>query len=288
MWTASYPLCPCVVGAWASLAPVKYVRNVPSFAPRLSSSPPHSLHTGAPSPWSACQVVCPPPHHCPPSATLYLPVLSGSADTALPDCSCMFLSAPHQALRSSPSCSCNTASPVPLTHNSTPAPCLLIHSPLPAPSGIWSYSIFCISSGLTGAKTEGAVKAPQQHHQVKRDLWPRTASCGRGKQHQPPPLGLDHPWTSGGLTHRTGSSGSGQERAALTPRTGSTGKRGLTPWAISSGPWVGEQKPLGKTPLRGNSSRESNYLPTSSGLEKAGGARNPRTGASRQPEAKET
>ena len=28
------------------------------------------------------------------------------------------------------------------------------------------------------------------------------------------------------------------------------------------GPWVGEQKPLGKSPLRGNSSPESTYLPT--------------------------
>ena len=29
------------------------------------------------------------------------------------------------------------------------------------------------------------------------------------------------------------------------------------------GPWVGEQKPLGKSPLRGNPSPESTYLPTS-------------------------
>ena len=28
------------------------------------------------------------------------------------------------------------------------------------------------------------------------------------------------------------------------------------------GPWVGEQKPLGKSPLRGNPSSESTYLPT--------------------------
>ena len=28
------------------------------------------------------------------------------------------------------------------------------------------------------------------------------------------------------------------------------------------GPWVGEQKPLGKSPLRGNPSPESTYLPT--------------------------
>ena len=28
------------------------------------------------------------------------------------------------------------------------------------------------------------------------------------------------------------------------------------------GPWVGEQKPLGKTPLRGNPSPEKTYLPT--------------------------
>ena len=28
-------------------------------------------------------------------------------------------------------------------------------------------------------------------------------------------------------------------------------------------PWVGERKPLGKTPLRGNLSPESTYLPTS-------------------------
>ena len=29
------------------------------------------------------------------------------------------------------------------------------------------------------------------------------------------------------------------------------------------GPWVGEQKPLGKSPLRGNPSPQSTYLPTS-------------------------
>ena len=29
------------------------------------------------------------------------------------------------------------------------------------------------------------------------------------------------------------------------------------------GPWVGEQKPLGKSPLRGNPSPGSTYLPTS-------------------------
>ena len=28
------------------------------------------------------------------------------------------------------------------------------------------------------------------------------------------------------------------------------------------GPWVGEQNPLGKSPLRGNPSPESTYLPT--------------------------
>ena len=28
------------------------------------------------------------------------------------------------------------------------------------------------------------------------------------------------------------------------------------------GPWVGERKPLGKSPLRGNPSPESTYLPT--------------------------
>ena len=33
--------------------------------------------------------------------------------------------------------------------------------------------------------------------------------------------------------------------------------------ARAVGPWVGEQKPLGKTPLRGNPSPESTYLPTS-------------------------
>ena len=32
--------------------------------------------------------------------------------------------------------------------------------------------------------------------------------------------------------------------------------------ALAVGPWVGEQKPLGKTPLRGNPSPESTYLPT--------------------------
>ena len=31
-------------------------------------------------------------------------------------------------------------------------------------------------------------------------------------------------------------------------------------------PWVGEQKPLGKTPLRGNPSPEITYLSTSGGL----------------------
>ena len=34
--------------------------------------------------------------------------------------------------------------------------------------------------------------------------------------------------------------------------------------ARSVGLWVGEQKPLGKTPQRGNPSPESIYLPTSS------------------------
>ena len=33
-------------------------------------------------------------------------------------------------------------------------------------------------------------------------------------------------------------------------------------WARAVGPWVGEQKPLGKSPLRGNPSPESTYLPT--------------------------
>ena len=33
--------------------------------------------------------------------------------------------------------------------------------------------------------------------------------------------------------------------------------------ARAVGRWVGEQKPLGKTPLRGNPSPESTYLPTS-------------------------
>ena len=32
--------------------------------------------------------------------------------------------------------------------------------------------------------------------------------------------------------------------------------------ARAVGPWVGEQKPLGKTPLRGNLSPEMTYLPT--------------------------
>ena len=32
--------------------------------------------------------------------------------------------------------------------------------------------------------------------------------------------------------------------------------------APAVGPWVGEQKPLGKSPLRGNPSPESTYLPT--------------------------
>ena len=32
--------------------------------------------------------------------------------------------------------------------------------------------------------------------------------------------------------------------------------------ASEVGPWVGEQKPLGKSPLRGNPSPESTYLPT--------------------------
>ena len=34
--------------------------------------------------------------------------------------------------------------------------------------------------------------------------------------------------------------------------------------ARAVGPWVGGQKPLGKSPLRGNPSPESTYLPTSS------------------------
>ena len=33
--------------------------------------------------------------------------------------------------------------------------------------------------------------------------------------------------------------------------------------ARAVGPWVGERKPLGKTPQRGNPSPESTYLPTS-------------------------
>ena len=32
--------------------------------------------------------------------------------------------------------------------------------------------------------------------------------------------------------------------------------------ARAVGPWVGERKPLGKTPLRGNPSPKSTYLPT--------------------------
>ena len=32
--------------------------------------------------------------------------------------------------------------------------------------------------------------------------------------------------------------------------------------ARAVGPWVGEQKPVGKSPLRGNPSPESTYLPT--------------------------
>ena len=32
--------------------------------------------------------------------------------------------------------------------------------------------------------------------------------------------------------------------------------------ARAVGPWLGEQKPLGKTPLRGNPSHEMTYLPT--------------------------
>ena len=35
--------------------------------------------------------------------------------------------------------------------------------------------------------------------------------------------------------------------------------------ARAIGLWVGEQKPLGKTPLRGNPSPQSTYLPTSMG-----------------------
>ena len=33
--------------------------------------------------------------------------------------------------------------------------------------------------------------------------------------------------------------------------------------ARAVGPWLGEQKPLGKTPLRGNPSPQMTYLPTS-------------------------
>ena len=32
--------------------------------------------------------------------------------------------------------------------------------------------------------------------------------------------------------------------------------------ARAVGPWVGEQKPLGKSPLRGNPSPKTTYLPT--------------------------
>ena len=32
-------------------------------------------------------------------------------------------------------------------------------------------------------------------------------------------------------------------------------------FVAAAGPWVGEQKPLGKTPLRGNPSPEMTYLP---------------------------
>ena len=35
--------------------------------------------------------------------------------------------------------------------------------------------------------------------------------------------------------------------------------------ARAAGPWVGEQKPLGKTPLGGNPSPEMTYLPTCTG-----------------------
>ena len=43
--------------------------------------------------------------------------------------------------------------------------------------------------------------------------------------------------------------------------------------ARAVGPWVGEQKPLGKSPLRGNPSPESTYLPTSKRLHQQGNAR---------------
>ena len=36
--------------------------------------------------------------------------------------------------------------------------------------------------------------------------------------------------------------------------------------APAVGPWVGEQKPLGKTPQRGNPGPESTYLPTYLGM----------------------
>ena len=35
--------------------------------------------------------------------------------------------------------------------------------------------------------------------------------------------------------------------------------------ALAVGPWLGKQKPLGKTPLGGNPTPETTYLPTSLG-----------------------
>ena len=40
--------------------------------------------------------------------------------------------------------------------------------------------------------------------------------------------------------------------------------------ARAVGPWVGEQKPLGKSPLRGNPSPESTYLPEVEGAMRGG------------------
>ena len=39
--------------------------------------------------------------------------------------------------------------------------------------------------------------------------------------------------------------------------------------ARAVGLWVGEQKPLGKTPLRGNPSPEITYLPTSKSMQQS-------------------
>ena len=59
-------------------------------------------------------------------------------------------------------------------------------------------------AGSSGAKQEGAAKQNDSYMRRKDYQHPGLDHLGRTKQREPPPSGLDHPRTSGGLTPRTG------------------------------------------------------------------------------------